>query len=44
MLRQIDKFRKGKRVHDDPRDQQIFQQFSETEIADILAWLSRQDD
>jgi cytochrome c-type protein NapC len=44
LLRQIDKFRKGKRTHDDPRDQQIFQQFSDAEIADILAWLSYQDD
>ncbi|WP_457674187.1 NapC/NirT family cytochrome c [Thiolapillus sp.] len=44
LLRQIDKFRKGKRFHDDPRDQQIFQQFSDAEIADILAWLSDQDD
>ncbi|WP_456375619.1 NapC/NirT family cytochrome c, partial [Thiolapillus sp.] len=44
LLRQIDKFRKGKRTHADPRDQQIFQQFGDTEIADILAWLSYQDD
>ncbi len=44
LLRQIDKFRKGKRFHDDPRDQKIFQQFSDAEIADILAWLSYQDD
>ncbi len=44
LLRQIGKFQKGERFHDDPRDQQIFQQFSESEIADILAWLSLQDD
>ncbi|HID44636.1 MAG TPA: c-type cytochrome [Chromatiaceae bacterium] len=44
LLQQIDRFRKGKRVHDDPRDQQIFQQFSDAEISDILAWLSYQDD
>ncbi|WP_456413884.1 NapC/NirT family cytochrome c [Thiolapillus sp.] len=44
LLRQVERFRKGERIHDDPRDQQIFQRFGDSEIADILAWLSRQDD
>ncbi len=44
LLRQIEKFRKGIRVHDDPRDAEIFRHFSDGEINDILAWLSVQDD
>ncbi len=43
--RQIKKFRRGERLHDsDPGDQQIFQQFSEGEIYNILSYLSVQDD
>ncbi len=43
--RQIKKFRKGERMHDDdPGDQQIFQQFSEEQIYNILSYLSVQDD
>ena len=44
VLRQVERFRKGERVHDDPRDAAIFQAFSDTEIGDILAWLSTLDD
>jgi cytochrome c553 len=44
VLRQVERFRKGERVHDDPRDAAIFQAFSDTEIGDILAWLSILDD
>jgi hypothetical protein len=40
----VERFRKGERVHDDPRDAAIFQAFSDTEIGDILAWLSILDD
>lgn len=44
LLRQVDRFRKGERVHDDPRDAEIFRAFSDAEIGDILAWLSTLDD
>ena len=44
LKRQIDKFRKSKREHDDPRDAEIFRQFSDSEIDDILAYLSILDD
>ena len=44
LLRQVERFRKGERMHDDPRDAVIFQAFSDTEIGDILAWLSTVDD
>ncbi|HID49720.1 MAG TPA: c-type cytochrome, partial [Chromatiales bacterium] len=44
LFRQINRFRKGERIHDDPRDAEIFRSFSDTEIRDILAWLSIQDD
>ncbi len=45
LRRQIRKFRKGERLHDgDPGDQQIFRQFSDEEIHNILSYLSVQDD
>ncbi len=44
LLRQVERFRKGERVHAQPRDAAIFQAFSNTEIGDILAWLSTLDD
>ena len=44
LLRLVERFRKGERVHDAPRDAAIFQAFSDTEIGDILAWLSTLDD
>ncbi len=44
LIRQIDNFRNSERLHDDPRDAIIFQDFSQTEIGDILAFLSVQDD
>lgn len=44
LLRQVGNFRKGERVHDHPKDQLIFQRFGDGEVADILAWLSLQDD
>ncbi len=44
LKRQIDGFRKAERVHDDPKDAQIFQQFGDQEIDDILTFLSVQDD
>ena len=44
LLRQVQNFRKGDRLHDDPRDSEIFKQFGNGEIADMLAYLSLQDD
>ncbi len=44
LIRQIDNFRSGERLHDDPRDAKIFQDFNQAEINDILAFLSVQDD
>jgi len=42
--RQINNFRKGDRLHDDPRDADIFKSFSDAEINDMLAYLSILDD
>ncbi len=42
--RQVENFRKGDRIHDDPKDAEIFRQFGDTEIDDILAYLSILDD
>ena len=44
LLRQIQNFRNSERLHDDPRDSTIFQQFGDGQIADMLAYLSLQDD
>ncbi len=44
LLRQIDRIRKGERLHDSPEDAELFREYSDQEIADMLAWLSRQDD
>ena len=44
LKRQIKFFRKAERIHDAPGDAQIFQQFGDSEIDDILAFLSLQDD
>jgi len=44
VLRQVNRFRNNERIHDNPRDAAIFQAFSDTEIGDILAWLSTVDD
>ena len=44
LSRQINKFRKGERFHDDPRDADIFKTFSDAEIDDMLAYLSILDD
>jgi len=44
LLRQVDRFRKGERVHDAPRHAEIFRKFSDAEIGDILAWLAILDD
>jgi len=44
LLRQIGKFRMGERLHDDPRDADIFSSFSDAVIGDLLAFLSVLDD
>jgi cytochrome c-type protein NapC len=44
LMRQIDNFRNGDRLHDDPRDADIFKFFSGVEIGDMLAYLSILDD
>jgi len=44
LTRQINKFRNSERLHDDPRDAEIFRSFSETEINNLLAYLSILDD
>lgn len=42
--RQIENFRNSDRIHDAPEDAEIFKQFGNSEIDDILAFLSIQDD
>jgi len=44
LTRQINKFRNSERLHDDPRDADIFRSFNDTEIDDLLAYLSILDD
>ncbi|RKZ61444.1 MAG: hypothetical protein DRQ44_11755 [Gammaproteobacteria bacterium] len=44
ITRQIKKFRIGERLHDDPRDAEIFKSFGDAEIEDMLAYLSILDD
>jgi len=44
LLRQIENYRKGERLHEDVDDAEIFREFSDAEIGDMLAWLSLQDD
>lgn len=44
LKRQIDDFAKGTRNHDHPADAAIFKSFTDSEIADVLAYLSTLDD
>jgi cytochrome c-type protein NapC len=44
LKRQIENFRKADRIHDAPQDADIFKQFGNSEVDDILAFLSVQDD
>lgn len=44
LKRQIEEFAKGSRQHDDPADAAVFQAFSASEIAGILAYVSTLDD
>jgi cytochrome c553 len=44
LLRQLAKIRKGERWHDSEDDPEIFREYTDEEFANMLAWLSRQDD
>lgn len=44
LLRQIELIRKGERWHDDEEDDKLFQSYSDSEISDMLAYLSILDD
>lgn len=44
LLRQVENIRSGERLHDEPGDAEVFQQYSDTGIGDILAFLSTLDD
>ena len=44
LLRQIENIRKAKRFHDSEDDAELFRGYTDEEIANILAWLSYQDD
>ena len=44
ITRQIKNFRTGERLHDDPRDADIFKSFTDAEIDDMQAYLSILDD
>lgn len=44
LKRQLKNFQTAKRIHSKPRDAEIFKQFGMTEIDDIMAFLSVQDD
>ena len=44
LLRQMQQISSGKRLHDEPGDAEMFSQFSDAEIDNMLAWLSVQDD
>ena len=42
--RQMEQIASGKRLHDVPDDAEVFSQYTDAEIDNILAWLSVQDD
>jgi cytochrome c553 len=44
LWRQIRNIRKGERLHDSEDDAELFREYTDKEIDDILAWLSYQDD
>lgn len=44
LLRQVENIRSGARLHDEPGDAELFREYSDTEIRDILAYLSTRDD
>ena len=44
LLRQVDAIRSGERLHDEPGDAEVFREYSDEEIGDLLAYLSVLDD
>jgi len=44
LLKQVENIRTGERFHDDPDDAGIFQEYSDAEIAAMLAYLATMDD
>ena len=44
LSRQLENIRSGERLHDDPGDAELFREYSETQINDILAYLASLDD
>lgn len=44
LIRQVNQFRKGDRLHDLPEDQDIFKQLTDDDLKSILAYLSILDD
>jgi len=44
LSRQVENIRRGERLHDDPDDAELFRQYTDTEINDILAYLATLDD
>jgi cytochrome c553 len=44
LLKQVESIRTGKRFHEDPDDAEIFREYTDAEIAAMLAWLATLDD
>ena len=44
LRRQVENIRRSERLHDDPGDAELFREYSDTEINDILAYLATLDD
>lgn len=44
LKRQIDQFRRAERLHDQPEDQAVFQQLTDDQVDNLLAYLSVLDD
>jgi len=44
LRRQVENIRSGERLHDEPGDAELFRQYTDTEIDDILAYLATLDD
>jgi cytochrome c553 len=44
LLKQVENIRTGERFHDDPDDAEIFREYTDTEIAAMLAYLATLDD
>jgi cytochrome c553 len=44
LLKQVESIRTGERFHEDPDDAEIFREYTDAEIAAMLAWLATLDD